>query len=161
MRDDAKLIEGSRGGGPARMVCRGAMTLLGYHVRKALCSADGKPRHLQRPGKRRPTRAVAAKQCAISTAAGDVPLMPRPSASRPSTGAYRLTWWWCRSAKAARLRALVSMLALDQRRAARAAREGAGPARAAEAARPGFRVRSKGPSGKALRHAVASLPRDL
>jgi glutamate dehydrogenase len=30
-----------------------------------------------------------------------------------------------------------------------------------EAARQGFRLRSQGPFGKALRHAVASLPRDL
>ncbi len=119
-------------------------------------------RHLQHPRTRRPTRAAASARCAISSRAATCRCSPRPSASRPSTAACRSTWSSCRSARSGKITGIGVHAGLWTSQALTLpAEEVPVLRRRLEQLDKEFGFDPKGHTGKALRHAVASLPRDL
>ena len=162
MREDAAAIEDPEGRALLEWFADGAMTLLGYEVERATGQPTDSLGIFSIPGA--PTdEGGALGAMRYFEAGGDVPLMAK--AERKSS-VHRRRSDRPRGHPAAREgeghRDWRSCRPVDQPGADMAGRRSSAPASAAGAARQGFRLRSEGTfSGKALRHAVSSLPRDL
>ena len=161
MRADAAAIDDAEGAALLNWFADGAMTLLGYQVEQpyeapgealGIFSVPGAPTdkggRLERHALSRKRRRSAADGQGRAQVDGSPPCPARPGRGADPRGR-----------QVARIGVHAGLWTSEA--SARPAGRGAGLARPSQTARQGFRLRPKGHSGKALRHAVASLPRDF